>query len=365
VGVFTGARRASLPLDDEGVAWVRLTSACDLSCRFCLDADRLDGSIRSFEDVAAELDQVAAKGSDRVVLSGGEPTKSPHLLRIVRHAKALDLTVSLTTNGMLLAAAKPCEMLAAAGLDEVRISLHSGVRSTHDLVVGHHGAWVRSLSALRHAASAGLVVTLHMVLHADNLIDVAHLVHLAAMAGVRRARVYHLRPEGRGAREGAEIAVEDGVALGLLDRLWRAGVDEGVQLDAVGFEALAPDAPQAPDPSFAPPPMDAGGLGMLRKGVVLASTRSGCTARDADGKWGGFLRLAGDEEGLAALCATLRDLGSPVLDMPRCVGGRGEADPSTVGAYVAACEACPERGACAGVAALVARKAGDQLGWPS
>lgn len=363
MGVYTGGRRATLPLDDEGVAWVRVTSACDLGCRFCLDADRLDGSVRPFDEVVSEIDAAADAGHTRVVLSGGEPTKSPHLLKVIRHAKSRDLIVSLTTNGQMLAAAKPCQMVADAGLDEVRVSLHSGVRSVHDVLVQQHGAWVRSLSALRHAVGAGLVVTLHMVLTEDNAGDLSHLVHLAAMSGVKRARLYALRPEGLGATSGASLALDGSRALSALDLIWRTANDEGVELRATGFGSL-PDTAPAPNWDGKPQPVEAGALSMLRQGIRLPSLQAGGQGRDADGKWGRFLELAQAEGGLRALGAEIVSYGVALHDLPRCVGGTGQAPPEAAGTYVAACEACPEHPRCPGVAGLLARKVGDAFGWP-
>lgn len=360
MGVFTGGRRATLPLDDQGAAWVRVTSSCDLACRFCLDADALDGSIRPFDDVAAELDRLAREGADHVVLSGGEPTRSPHLLKLVRHAKDLGLTVSLTTNGQLLAAARPCELLAKAGLDEVRISLHSGVRSIHDELVGHHGAWVRSLAAMRHAATAGLVVTLHVVLVTDAGMDIGHLIHLAAMAGVRRVRVRMVGLTGRATKEPA-LRLEHGAAVGLLDRLWRKAVEEGVQLDAVGFEGLGEARGDGPALDVVPC-IDEAGVALLRRGIPLASVRGGVRVQDPDGKWGALLAMAEQSGGLRAFVEALRDLGAPVVDLPVCVGGLGRAEPEAAGTWVEACDGCPARATCPGVAGLIARKVGDQLG---
>ena len=50
---------------------------------FCLDADNLDGTIVELDDVTAAIDAVAEAGLSRVVLSGGEPSLSRHLLAAI------------------------------------------------------------------------------------------------------------------------------------------------------------------------------------------------------------------------------------------------------------------------------------------
>src|SRR5688572_24016583 len=57
--------------------WVRLTFDCNDRCVFCLDAHTHDGTIRSREEVKAQILDGRRKGADRLILSGGEPTIHP------------------------------------------------------------------------------------------------------------------------------------------------------------------------------------------------------------------------------------------------------------------------------------------------
>lgn len=362
MGVFTGERRTSAWRDDAPTAWVRVTARCDNACVFCLDADALDGSVRPAGDVIAEVEALPARGVTQVILSGGEPTASPHLLKIVRACRASGLRVALTTHGRVLRAPGAAVALRDAGVDVVRVSLHSGRRFTHDRLAGREGAWVDSLAGLRAAASAGLDVVLRMVLTTANHDDLGHLVHLAAMAGVQRATLIALRSEGAAARLPVSLVPDDDVAIAAIDALWKRAADEGVLLGLEGFGPLRPSAP-SPVPADGPRSVDAASLAILRTGIPLPSLAAGGRAADADGRWGGFLDLAERHGGIAAVAGAFRAEGMPLHDLPPCVGGVGGA--ATDGVYLPACDGCALRAGCGGIARAVAKRAPEAFAPPA
>ncbi|MCP4875044.1 MAG: radical SAM protein, partial [Gammaproteobacteria bacterium] len=76
---------------------VNLTRRCNLACAHCyLDAETLkQGTEHELKtgEVIALLDQVAARGTDTmVVLTGGEPLLRPDLEEMVAHGSALGLS---------------------------------------------------------------------------------------------------------------------------------------------------------------------------------------------------------------------------------------------------------------------------------
>lgn len=362
MGVFSPGRRHRVGDDDHRTAWVRVTRSCQQACVFCNDVDHLDGTQRPLEEVCAELDDASRQGKERAILSGGEPTDSPHLLKILRHGSSLGLTLAMTSHGRRLARKGASEALLRAGLQEVRISLHSGSRTSHDLLVGSHGAWVQALAGMRQAAAAGLVVTLHMVLCRDNVRELGHLVRLAAMAGVTRARLIRMASEGRGAavEHGQRLPLDE--ELEVLDRLWRDCVAQGVYLDAVGWDGTS-GVHVAVDPPDEPPSLDAAALAMVRRKVELASIRLGVRASDPEGRLGAFLELASEEGGVRALAWELAEAGFRWLDLPPCLGGT-RTGAEGANDYGPACDACPQRATCPGAPVRLVRDHPEALGWP-
>ena len=163
-------------------AWVRLTRTCNNACLFCLDAEQLDKQPVELDVIKAAID--AAPEGGQVILSGGEPTLSRHLLAAIRHAKARGLRVVLTTNARIIQSDKVAQMLEAAGLDEIRISVHAARRVNHEKLVRAEGAWVESVAALKYMGRTGVRVVMNTVLMRPNLPEVAYLMHLAMMAGM-------------------------------------------------------------------------------------------------------------------------------------------------------------------------------------
>ena len=89
------------------LALIEVTERCDLRCPVCFAASSPDaGRDRTMAEVEAMLDAVvAAEGTpDLVQISGGEPTRHPQILEILRAAKARPIRhVMLNTNGLRLA----------------------------------------------------------------------------------------------------------------------------------------------------------------------------------------------------------------------------------------------------------------------
>ena len=122
--------------------WVRLCAACNNRCRFCLDRQSLDGSLRPRDQLDAELRAGRAALATRLILSGGEPSLHPDLPDLIRSARRLGYEwVQLITNGRRLAYPQFLHALLDAGLDEVTFSIHGSSPLVHDAMVGVPGAF--------------------------------------------------------------------------------------------------------------------------------------------------------------------------------------------------------------------------------
>ncbi len=133
---------------------VSLTQRCNLQCVFC----HMEGQPAASAELSpAEIEGIVRAGAevgiDRVKLTGGEPTLRSDLVEIVARLRPLVREISMTTNGLRLAAlAAP---LRAAGLDRVNVSLPSLDPEIYRRLTGVDGV-PRVLEGLRAAAAAGL-----------------------------------------------------------------------------------------------------------------------------------------------------------------------------------------------------------------
>jgi MoaA/NifB/PqqE/SkfB family radical SAM enzyme len=339
--------------------WVRLSRTCNNACVFCDDADQLTGAPVPIEEVKAAIDAVAASGATEVVLSGGEPTLSKSLLAAIRHGKAAGLRVALTTNGRIVQSEKIAKMLEDTGLDEIRVSVHSGRRSTHDKLVGKDNGWVESLAGLRFMGRTKVRVVLKSVLTKVNEDELAHLMHLAMMGGAKGMELRYLQATGA-ARKLPELQVSPKVATAILSTLWYEAKEEVLDFDGVGFDGTLDLGFEAHGEPRQP---DLAAMRLLRRRVFLAQAFQGFTVLgDEDGSKD-LVLLAEAEGGVAQVGLELAARSTPVLDAPWCVGGR-PSDPARWGAdalYGDACGGCPARAACPGLPSKAKKLGTDAL----
>ena len=180
--------------------WVRLCTACNNHCCFCLDRQTLDGRLRPRDQLDAELQAGRDAGATRLILSGGEPTLHPELPALIRQARRLGYRwVQIITNGRRLAYPAFFQTLLDAGLDEVTFSIHGSSSRVHDTMVGVPGAFEQTFAGLRRALAARLVVSVDVVLTRRNLADAPTLVRRTLAAGVREYDILWLTPFGAAA----------------------------------------------------------------------------------------------------------------------------------------------------------------------
>ena len=143
------------------VVQLTVTNRCQCRCRHCGVA-----SLRQEMPEELPLDRIEALYQDlklagcRVVeLFGGEPTLRGDLFEIIRRGKDCGFYVSLETNGFVIDEAYMTR-LAAAGLDQIYLSLDDYRAEIHDDVRGKKGCFDRAVRALELGAGAG--ITMHV-----------------------------------------------------------------------------------------------------------------------------------------------------------------------------------------------------------
>jgi len=171
------------------VVW-RVTERCNLACGFCA-FDRTLPFTRSeaaFDQVARVVDllgELRARERRDVLVSwlGGEPFLWPHLEAATAHAREAGLLVSVTTNGLALAAGRWREF-ARTQLDELTISV-DGTAEQHDALRGQPGHHARLLDAIRALRNGRATLKVNSVLMADNVDAFEAMALKLADAGVR------------------------------------------------------------------------------------------------------------------------------------------------------------------------------------
>jgi len=163
-----------------------LTYRCPLRCPYC--SNPVDIARRGNEIVTATwlrvLREAEALGVVQVHLTGGEPLLRDDLERLIEGARHLDLYTNLITSGLPLTRER-LSRFHALGLDSVQLSFQSSRASESDRLAGapsfRHklevACWVKSL---------GLPLTLNVVLHRDNIAEIAEIIELAEACAADR-----------------------------------------------------------------------------------------------------------------------------------------------------------------------------------
>ena len=102
-----------------------LTDRCNLRCTYCMPAEGLDWlpkpELLTDDELVRLVTVLASMGVTTVRLTGGEPLLRKGLPGLVARLAALDLSLSLTTNGLGLE--RQAQALRDAGLRRVNVSL--------------------------------------------------------------------------------------------------------------------------------------------------------------------------------------------------------------------------------------------------
>lgn len=169
-----GSHIRELPVLSE----IALTYRCQNRCTFCY-ASAPDRGQEVPEMTTSEVKHILDTIVDdarvpTVSFTGGEPTLRPDLPDLIAYARSRRLRTNLITNGLRCGALGYVDDLAAAGLDSAQVSLEAADPAVHDAVVGHPGAWQRTVQGIRNLKAAGIHVHTNTTINSlnrDRLLD--------------------------------------------------------------------------------------------------------------------------------------------------------------------------------------------------
>ena len=148
---------------------ISVTDRCNFRCVYCMPKEVFGRDYRFLERkellTFEELERLArifvARGVEKIRITGGEPLLRRELERLIERLAALDVDLTLTTNGSLLP--QKARALADAGLRRVTVSLDSlddeAFRALNDVDFPVQ----RVLEGIDAAAAAGLPVKVNAV----------------------------------------------------------------------------------------------------------------------------------------------------------------------------------------------------------
>jgi molybdenum cofactor biosynthesis enzyme MoaA len=179
--------------------WVRLVTACNSRCVFCLDTDTPRNVYLTEEDVRREIkrgrDELRA---DKIIVSGGEASIHPKFVDFVRYAKEIGYDrVQTVTNGVMFSKREFYNAAVEAGLGEITFSLHGHTPELHDRLTATPGAFHKLMKGMMRAIREGrIIVNVDVCINKQNVPYIDQIVELCLAVGVREFDLLHVIPQG-------------------------------------------------------------------------------------------------------------------------------------------------------------------------
>nr|WP_324256030.1 GTP 3',8-cyclase MoaA [Niveibacterium sp. 24ML] len=141
---------------------ISVTDRCNFRCTYCMPKDVFDrehaflprAQLLDFEEITRVARVFVAEGVRKIRITGGEPLLRKQLERLIDQLARLDVEITLTTNGALLA--QKARSLADAGLKRVTVSLDALDDAVFRRMNDVDFPVERVLAGIDAAASAGL-----------------------------------------------------------------------------------------------------------------------------------------------------------------------------------------------------------------
>jgi len=186
-----------------------ITYRCNNNCAHCYNARARNFPELSTQDWFDILDRLWELRIPHIVFTGGEPTLRDDLPALIKHAESNGQITGLNTNGIRLADPTFLTSLVEAGLDHVQITFESHKPEVHDLMVGHSGAWERTVAGIRNAFQTRLYVMTNTTILTHNSPFIPDPLRFLAELGVPTVGLNALIYSGRGKDVGTGLSERD------------------------------------------------------------------------------------------------------------------------------------------------------------
>lgn len=170
---------------------IKLGYSCNNECVHCVISDYRDLVLSrglpldvSADDYQKEMEEAQARGMDRIVLTGGEPTIRPDLEILVAKARDLGFQIDMQTNGRRFCDLEFCRRLADIASIHYCIALHGPDSEVHDSITQRPGSFDETVQGIKHLVALGQRVSGKLVISRLNLPVLVETTELFISLGV-------------------------------------------------------------------------------------------------------------------------------------------------------------------------------------
>lgn len=187
------------------IIYWELTNACGLACRHCRATampEPAAGELTT-EQAIAVLDDILGFSADgeplpHLVMTGGDPLKRPDLAELVAAATARGIGVSLAPAVTPLLTREKILWMKEIGIQAISLSLDASNAEYHDGIRMVPGTFDATLTALDHAAEAGLPVQVNTLVTATTAPDLPAVYEVLSQHTLMQWSLFFLISIGRG-----------------------------------------------------------------------------------------------------------------------------------------------------------------------
>ena len=154
-----------------GAIYLNMTKACNLRCKYCFAAERIENSRPlNLSDYKKLLDEAFGINPDiEIIFTGGEPLLSENTLPVAEYARKLGFKCKLMTNATLIDGNNIDELMTL--FSQFKISIDGSCAEKHDYYRGR-GSYSKTKKAVDLLLSKNADIVLAMVVTKKNLDDV-------------------------------------------------------------------------------------------------------------------------------------------------------------------------------------------------
>jgi SynChlorMet cassette radical SAM/SPASM protein ScmF len=191
-----------VPIRTINFLYFYLTEGCNLACRHCWLAPKLDTSGNHHPILPVELFETAIReakplGLSSVKLTGGEPLLHPRFTRLLEIVRQEELGLTLETNGLLCTPEIAAE-IAKFPKRFVSVSIDGADAATHEWVRGVTGSFESARQAVKNLVAAGIRPQVIFTVMRGNAGQVDAIVRMAEELGAASVKFNVVQPTARG-----------------------------------------------------------------------------------------------------------------------------------------------------------------------
>lgn len=160
-----------------------ITKECNLRCKHCYVVKKPGRRELHTDEIFRIIDEFHAEGGFFLSLTGGEATLHPDFLRILEHARNLNLLSQVLSNGTLIDEAL-ADAIDRLGVYYVGLSIYGARPETHDAITRVPGSFERTIRAAQLLKKRRVCVNLKFIVMKQNVMEFDAVTALA-----RRLRI--------------------------------------------------------------------------------------------------------------------------------------------------------------------------------